>query len=393
MSDAIAAGELEAAKVSRLDILAFFGSFIGGLIVYFVLRELGVRQLIVTVSIIAVMFLYAMLVAKVPRLRVRLDQAGDNAYYLGLLFTLFSMAVALYEFSSTQLGTASAAADGSGAKQIIGNFGIALGTTIAGIFLRVLMHQMRVDPADVESATRIELAEAAKRVKASLDTVSIETARLLDDMRQRTSDHLGHLAAEVGNTLRDFALSVTATLTELTNATAETHAAAAAKVADATGRLVDVAKEAEAAAGRLRRVEPPPLELASRLETVSKALDMVAGQAERVGDRLTSAGEVTTRANDAFAVAARQLVETTELAGRQQEGTTKQIEAAATRFTNVLAAVGDTLEEDRRRLATLEQQLVKSAQATQDSQDAAKRVLDNLVEMTRGLTQFVNRNG
>src|SRR5690606_40955917 len=103
-------------------------------------------------------------------------------------------AVTLYEFRGTALGDAGAPLR-SGAEQIIANFGVALGSTIAGIFLRVLLHQMRVDPADVEGMTRIDLANASKRVKAQLDEVSGNLALHQGQAAQRMNDVLAAAAA------------------------------------------------------------------------------------------------------------------------------------------------------------------------------------------------------
>src|SRR5688572_24416986 len=124
MSDAIYSERLEAVQVSRLDLIAFFGAVVGGLGNYFVFRVLGINQLYTTVFLIAVMFIYTLVVTNIPRVRVRLDQAGDNAYYLGLLFTLSSMAFALYDFTAAESATPMGGANHSGASQIIGNFGI-----------------------------------------------------------------------------------------------------------------------------------------------------------------------------------------------------------------------------------------------------------------------------
>src|ERR1700675_1875280 len=95
--------------------------------------------------------------------RLRDDQSGDNLYYMGFLFTLTSLAVSLYQFSS----------DGS-AEQIVQNFGIAIGSTIAGITLRIFFNQMRRDPVEVEHTARLELANASRRLRRELDSTVIE---------------------------------------------------------------------------------------------------------------------------------------------------------------------------------------------------------------------------
>src|SRR5215216_504004 len=113
------------------DVALFGTMFLVVVGTYVTLRIwLGERaQLPISIALVALMVAYAVIVIWVPRLRVRLDQAGDNAYYLGLLFTLASMAFALYDFRAATQGPASA----TGVQRIISNFGIALATTIAGI--------------------------------------------------------------------------------------------------------------------------------------------------------------------------------------------------------------------------------------------------------------------
>jgi hypothetical protein len=180
---------------SRLDVYAFFSAFVVGLASYLLLHLTVRTQLFETLAIVICMFAYAIVVVRVPRLRVRLDQAGDNAYYLGLLFTLTSMAFALYEFRSASL-TDAGVSGRAGAEQIIANFGIALASTICGIFLRVVLHQMRIDPADIEGMTRIELAEASRRVKVNLDAVSTDLVLFQAQAAQRMNDVISNASVE-----------------------------------------------------------------------------------------------------------------------------------------------------------------------------------------------------
>jgi hypothetical protein len=46
--------------------------------------------------------------------------------------------------------------------------------SIVGIFLRVLFNQFRQDPIEVERITRLELAEAARRVRRELDSTVVD---------------------------------------------------------------------------------------------------------------------------------------------------------------------------------------------------------------------------
>lgn len=143
---------------------AAFVAFVGVGCAYIVTaKEYGVRQLLVTFIPVAIMLAYAAAISFSRFMRLRDDQAGDNLYYMGFLFTLTSLGASLYHFNADR-----------NADYIVQNFGIAIASTIAGIALRVLFNQMRRDPAEVERTARIELAESARRVRAELDQTVLE---------------------------------------------------------------------------------------------------------------------------------------------------------------------------------------------------------------------------
>lgn len=119
--------------------------------------------------------------------RLRDDQAGDNLYYMGFLFTLTSLAVSLYQFSAA-----------GSAEQIVQNFGIAIASTIAGITLRILFNQMRRDPAEVEATARLELAEASRRVRRELESAILEFGYFRRMTQQSVGDALDELRDSIG---------------------------------------------------------------------------------------------------------------------------------------------------------------------------------------------------
>jgi hypothetical protein len=109
----------------------------------------GFPLLAVTLVPVGIMLLYAAATYFSQAIRLRDDQTGDNLYYMGFLFTLTSLGVALFQFNTF-----------GGVENIVRNFGIAITSTIAGIALRVFFNQMRRDPIEVERAARLELADA-----------------------------------------------------------------------------------------------------------------------------------------------------------------------------------------------------------------------------------------
>ena len=146
----------------------------------------GLSQVVVTTVPVLIMFGYGLALIALRSLRLRDDQSGDNLYYLGFLYTLTSLGVSLYQFSIN-----------SGAEEIITNFGIAISTTIVGLMLRVAFNQMRRDPAEIEAVTRMELADAARRVRRELDNTIIELNHFQRAAQQSTQDRIEELESSL----------------------------------------------------------------------------------------------------------------------------------------------------------------------------------------------------
>jgi hypothetical protein len=172
----------EARHSASVSAVVFIGFVLVGCS-YIVLAKLGgIGQLYVTFVPIAAMLGYALLISVARGLWLRDDQSGDNLYYMGFLFTLTSLGVSLYQFSAT-----------NAAEQIVQNFGIAIGSTIAGIGLRVVFNQMRRDPIDVERMMRLELAEAARKVRRELDSTVVEFGHFRRSAQQSAADSFKHM--------------------------------------------------------------------------------------------------------------------------------------------------------------------------------------------------------
>jgi hypothetical protein len=137
-------------------------------------------KLVVVVVPVMIMVTYALMALFVRSVRLRDDQTGDNLYYMGFIFTLTSLAVALAQFEQ-----------GTGFEEIVRDFGVAISSTITGIALRVIFNQMRQDPIEVEHSARQELAEASRSVRAQLDETvlafnhfRIQTVQSLEEARE-----------------------------------------------------------------------------------------------------------------------------------------------------------------------------------------------------------------
>lgn len=176
---------------SAADKYAFMFFFALGAAGLIWLKLQGASQLAVTGWPATMIPLYALFAVITKRFRLRADQIGDNCYYLGLLFTLASLSYALYEFE-TGIG---------GAEKIITNFGIALTTTILGLFLRVFLSQFRQDPIDIEREARLELADASSRLRSQLDTMVLEFNTYARGLRQSVEEAMQEVSGKANENL------------------------------------------------------------------------------------------------------------------------------------------------------------------------------------------------
>ena len=203
---------------------------------YIVLAKLYAFSAVLVTSIpVIIMIAYAALLGIARLFRLRDDQSGDNLYYMGFLFTLTSLAVSLYQFSSER-----------SSEQIVQNFGIAIASTIAGIALRIFFNQMRRDPVEVEATARLELAEASRRVKRELDGSVLDFAYFRRVCQQSISDTLSEVEEllatsknSISKQLADFAHTTNKPMEDAYKASGETITHLNRQIADTIETAAD----------------------------------------------------------------------------------------------------------------------------------------------------------
>ncbi len=158
---------------------------IGGMIFIWSSKLMGWSLPVVTGVPLALMAVYFVVSLAVAGFRLHNEQAGDNLYYMGFLFTLSSLGVSLYLFAGE-----------TSIETIVRNFGIAVTSTIAGVTLRILFNQMRRDPIDIERSVRHELAEMTRRVRTELDSSSREFSHYRRVSNQMLSEGFEEIARQ-----------------------------------------------------------------------------------------------------------------------------------------------------------------------------------------------------
>lgn len=172
--------------------LVFAAFAVAGILYIIVSKSLSISPFFVTGVPVAIMITYAVAVWTFKRLRLRDDQVGDNFYYMGFIYTLVSLGMSLYQYQSTQ-----------NVDEIVRNFGVAVASTIAGIILRILFNQMRRDPQDFEAISRVDLAEATRRVRHEMDGINQEiqhfrrtNLQMLEESFHETQRHMNTLTGK-----------------------------------------------------------------------------------------------------------------------------------------------------------------------------------------------------
>ena len=126
------------------------------------------------------------------------DQAGDNAYYIGLVLTFASLGVALVKLVvAIDFDSAEAVAEGQAKRiaHLIPDFGVALASTVAGIIARLALQQQRQSAAEASEQARRDLDDAVRDFSRKLriatggigiatNTIRLGVAKQLEDAVQ-----------------------------------------------------------------------------------------------------------------------------------------------------------------------------------------------------------------
>ena len=192
------------AKERLLFAIFAFGG--GGIIVLLrILNDklLGNFYINIFIALTAVSFIviYGLIILKQLNLTGNsLDRSSDNSYYLGLLYTLFSLAYSLIKLSFSLNADGSLVSSGS-VLNLLPDFGVALLSTIAGIGMRVWMQQYNNDPGKIDDQARQQLGLMLDQIKTSmvrfqgdLSTLSTTYNSSTEELNKRVSETLADAA-------------------------------------------------------------------------------------------------------------------------------------------------------------------------------------------------------
>ena len=111
-------------RISSVPDHYLFGAavVVGGFAIIFFRSFLGLSAPLTAIFPISILLSYAYVIQFSPKYRLREDRAGDNLYFLGFIYTVISLGIALFRYQSDP-----------DVNQIIGDLGVGLATTVVGL--------------------------------------------------------------------------------------------------------------------------------------------------------------------------------------------------------------------------------------------------------------------
>ncbi len=306
---------------------------VGGFAFVLTAKFLAFRPLPTEALVIGLLVAYAVMSWTSPRFKLHPDRLGDNCYYMGFLFTLASLSGALLVLQDS-----TAEARGSLLESLLGSFGVALFSTIAGIAARVFFMQIHREVEDVEESIRRELQDAARLLKdqlgnavSGMETFRLRTQQVMDEQFNSVSEEFGAASRKLSEQIAE---------------TGTAHAAA--------GQAL------------VRNSEAAVSTLASAVEAMNVQMQGVAQAHERTTERLVGSAET-------LLGEVGRLVERVDAIEVPSDLLTRQVEDARQRIAGLVGALTDVAKADTKRQTAL-------AKATTS--------LDNVLVRLSDLTPF-----
>lgn len=322
-----------------------------------------------------------------------LMHGGDDLYYLGLLFTLVSLIYALVKLFIVEQGGDFAT------TELIGNFGIALTSTVAGIVGRVILHSFD-DMPRVETdlnATQIpnEMIELRLKLREAIDAFSHFT-RMTTSQAEQTAHYTENLFHKFNERMEESTLSkleqAEDTWKEFTNKVRIQHERSV-KALEKTQQVVESSvdkllmvtevaeKESSLAQNQIRKSVEQLDELGIKIESINQSLEKVVKNTEATDGYIKDLGESSKIATEGLDNKVSQLMESLEIFNDKLEAYKETISGVQ------IAWLEQISNEDTKRTEVVEAFVEKSL----DQQQAVSSAMETLKESIEETNQLLDK--
>ena len=349
-------------------------SFFGGLTAFVFARfmfseEEGEFSAVVS-ALIAILIIVLLGYYYYSRPKTDLRQAGDNLYYLGLLFTLSSLIFALVQLFLLELDDDELRMR---TRELIGNFGIALTSTVAGILGRILLQSMGDEADDTQAgdpsamlppdiseparALRRSLREATdafshftRQTQSHAEQARVHSQTLIREFNAKMSSEAEQGLAEIMESWRLSLQSIARESSQMAQRVNQQAEEATSNTVAAWQELSEEVKSAtELSRGQLRGFVRETSALASRLDDVNRALgSLVNGLGAAARDTRSFSGSAAAAAGH-FDSTVREISNASKMLSVQADGAKDFLQEGLAEFTESVARLTKTAQDQLQR--------------------------------------------
>lgn len=363
-----------AESFDRALIVAVFALGVGGLVI---LRFVGAPAFIPILFAAGLLCIYAVVATLNSLSKLEPETIGDNCYYLGFLFTLTSLGVTLYALSGPEIGIGLQ-------RDIIAGFGVALSSTVVGMFLRLLLMQIRTDIVARDREARRDLLVVTREFRSTLAAAIAEVKAFSTESVQ--------LAAETNDRIRAAANSALDEQKAAAKVTGEAyHNALQASLRETSAALAEDIRDS---------LRTPLAETTRALQTaLGEFTSVVEGQTVAQRDAgLNMQVEATQllAANKAIRSETESFAEALGAARSQIDGLGRVLEHAAERLAPVSESSGETTlgkTDVAAMLAAFEQRIETAGRSLDETASALERCRTALEARAETLEAETGRRG
>ena len=363
-----------------------------------------------------------------------LDQAGDNAYYIGLVLTFTSLAVALYKLVTLGgFGAAEAAPDDTSPAeriaQLIPDFGVALASTIAGIVCRLFLQQqnlgaddarqnldeairefgrsLRIATGEIDAAVRSVRVGIAESLEEAVKA-QVESFDRAQEMVRNAAEAMAGRMQELADQVSEATASLAAELARIGKARPGAHVEEFTEsVGQATEAMAKLRKESAALSAQVAAVVHESSALLNRLselapeEEAARMRELAQGAVERQQHLQQALALAQTRAETAWEA----LEETAQQAGESKAATGRVVENVrsvedelkAVREAGLRGEVGalradtNALHSDVQRARDHAESVARTMQDLAERDGTAQSIRSTLAEARDQVGEFTGR--
>lgn len=343
---------------------------LGGALILFVMKYIGLAKSITVLTPIFLILSYCHICSKHPLFLMTEERIGDNAYYLGFLYTLTSLSYALWVFSSSS----------SAPEDIIKSFGIALSSTIIGVTARVYYSSLRIDPDDIEKDARKKISSTANALTVELHQATSAFNIYRRSLQKSIQEAFIENRKKADEAIADSANKIVGDLDKVSSAINTKYG----EINSSSSVLVDSIKNS---AKSINSINDKAVKSVSTLHESADAFDGVIKQQSQsikvisaaVNSLLAMSQAITTQITKTNEQIAR-----LEQAGQNASGLTEKINSNLDSFSTSLS---DVAEKQKQVVATitnhadeLKLQLHKSRQYTEETHSSLSEMTKTLAE-------------